>query len=177
MPTSLPDNIVQLSDSPENRNGKRYTPEDKAAAYECWRTFGARSLRKVSELTGIAVSTLGTWSQAEGWVKRAAEDAKHERKSVLTSIETIVSNQRIEAIERMIDIAKDAQTPTRDKIAANIWLAGIGGVVPVQRSEVRHQHVDEDEDTPRAATMLDLTPDQLAERLARLRDEPIEDAG
>ena len=65
---------VRLFDSPESPNGRRYTDADREAAFQCWRTVGGRSLRRVAEITGVALSTVAGWSTRDGWVERGPND-------------------------------------------------------------------------------------------------------
>lgn len=124
--------VIDITSSP---NGNRYSEAEKEAAYLCWRIPAGRSLRKAAELMNISASTLGTWSQTHGWVKRADEEAADAAESMRLSIESRVIGVAHEVVEVFEGILKDKTASARDRMEAGKWLAGIAGVAPVIKSE------------------------------------------
>ena len=130
-PTALP---VRLLGSPERPNGRRYSQDEKDAAFELWRTTGGRSLRAVAEATSIAASTLGTWHQRDDWPGRAKRADQDARKSVRLSIGSVVTREILKSIQTAITLRDDAlgKTPAKVRLEAAQWIAGVGGVAPVK---------------------------------------------
>jgi hypothetical protein len=125
--------VVRPSDSP---NGRRYTEADREAAYLLWRTSG-RSLRRVAESLAVAASTVGTWSQAGGWVARAEREDAEEAESVRASIRGTALPRALKAIAFAERVMDDDRAPYRDRLAAAFWLAGIAGIAPVKLAQAQ----------------------------------------
>lgn len=128
-------NVVQLIDSSDASHGRRYTESDREAAYQLWRTTGGRSLRRVAEITGVAVSTLGTWSQRDGWIIRAQREDREDAESVRTGIGALITQQVARSIEVVIRIRDDEKASSKDRLNAAFWLAGVAGLAPVAKTE------------------------------------------
>ena len=126
--------VVRLLDSPTNPHGRRYSPEEKEAAYQLWRTTAGRSHRRVAEATGIAASTVGTWSQEDGWVERARREDDEDAKSVRRSIRAVVNEQVLKSVEVAVKLRDDEKVPPKTRLDAAVWLPGIGGVAPVKQA-------------------------------------------
>ena len=126
--------VVQLS----NSHGRRYSAAEKEAAYQAWRIAAGRSLRRTAELTGIAHGTLGNWSKDDGWQERARREDREEAESVREALHGIITGHAIRSIETAAKLRDDesGKTPPKVRLDAAVWLAGLAGVVPVQKSQV-----------------------------------------
>jgi hypothetical protein len=127
--------IVRLHDSDPNPNGRRYTQEDREAAYLLWKTTAQRSQRKTAELLDIAGSTIGTWSQKDGWVERAEREAAEAAESVRTSMGAMLLPEIMKSVETIIEIRDDKTAPPRDRLAAAMQMLGLAGIAPVTKAQ------------------------------------------
>jgi transcriptional regulator with XRE-family HTH domain len=122
--------LVQLS----NSHGNRYTAADRERAYQLWRISAGRSLRKLADLSGIAHSTLASWSKEERWQDRASREDFEEAESVRQSLGSVLNDQVIKSIETVVEIRDDLTASKKDRLNAAQWLAGVAGVAPVQKT-------------------------------------------
>ena len=150
---------VRLFDSPDNPTCRRYTDQDREAAYQLWRTTAGRSLRRVAESTGVALSTVAAWSQREGWVERAKRDDDDDRRSVRSSIASLVMGEALKSVEVVRKLRDDetGKTPAKVRFDSATWLAGLAGIVPVTKVESLTRPADDEQPatlTPQAAAAL-----------------------
>ena len=164
--------LVQLS----NAHGNRYTEADREAAYQLWTTIAGRSQRRTAEATGVPVSTVGSWSQREGWVERARREDADEAQSVRLSISAVVTAQAIASIQTAVAIRDDHTASHKDRLNASIWLAGIAGIVPIQKSDLQLR-TDREQRVGDRTAYADKSTEQLAAMLnARLQLDPVVDS-
>jgi hypothetical protein len=126
---------IRLSDWSDDPRGRRYTDEDRALAYESWRTVGGRSLRRTAEIVGVAVSTLGTWQQRDNWIEKAKQDDAEGAESYRVSIRQLALPRANAAIEVIESIMNSETASPRDRLEAAKWMAGIAGISPITKME------------------------------------------
>ncbi|MDQ3694358.1 MAG: hypothetical protein M3464_12115 [Chloroflexota bacterium] len=124
--------LVQLP----NSHGNRYTAPDREAAYQAWRIAAGRSLRKTADLTKISHGTLGNWSKDDRWQERARQEDDEEAKSLRGALRAVVNSETLKSIQTAVDLRDDAtgDTPSKVRLDAAIWLAGLSGVAPVKQT-------------------------------------------
>ena len=150
-----------------NPHGRRYTAAAKEAAYQAWRIAAGRPLRRTAALTGIAHGTLGNWSKDDGWQERARREDREEAESVREALHGIITGHAIRSIETAAKLRDDesGKTPPKVRLDAAVWLAGLAGVVPIQKSQVVAPPP-----APGPRRTLDDYRRMSAEELAALRD-------
>ena len=160
---------VQLFDSTDrSRHGTRYTGEDREDAYQSWKAGSGRSLRRTSEMTGIAVGTLSTWSREEGWQGRARREDAEDREALARAMRGLGVGAALRAIQRIEKLADNegGDVPHRVRFEANEWLAGIAGVSPNKPLPI------EPEPAAEAEEIEVLTPDEIRRRQRALAGLP-----
>jgi hypothetical protein len=161
---------AQLLDFQTHPNGQRYTAADKGSAYVAWRLNGRRSIRKAAEITGISASTIGNWHQDEGWRERADKEEDDEAKLVRKGIQQCVTADLDKAYEIHREIMLNNQNSARDRMDAAKWIAGLGGMAPVIKSEsafTSQPSTEADQSRPDVRSLVAMSPDELM----RLEDE------
>lgn len=156
----------QLLDFTGHPNGRRYSAEDREAAYLCWKLAAGRSLRKCAEVTGVSASTLGTWQQEDGWVARSEREDTDGAESMRRSIQSRVIQHADTVVEMMVEIMNDKTKQARDRMEAGKWLAGLAGVAPIIKAETAF--IDRPAARPESqADISMLTDDEIAAREAK----------
>lgn len=154
--------LVQMSAS------RTFTAADREAAYHAWRA-GGRSLRKLSELTGVSKSTLGNWCLADGWMDRARREDTEEAVEVRRSFAGVLAATVFDNLATAIEIRDDRTAPPRDRLAAAQYLNGLNGLAPLTRTAVAFTADTEPE---HVAIGEGLTIDQLMAIEASARTKP-----
>lgn len=127
--------LVQLGNIEVDPRGRRYTAEEKEAAYLLWRTAAGRSCRKVALRLNIEERTVRNWRDAGNWVARADQEDHDDFASSRLGVAALVINELVPSIETAVKIRDDKTNNARDRLAAAQWLAGLAGVSPVSKVE------------------------------------------
>jgi hypothetical protein len=123
------DRLVAIEADGDPR-GKRYTDDDREAAYLLWSTTAKQSLQAVGRATGISCSTLGTWHQTKRWQDRY-ESEQHARAQLLRSgIVGKVAGEIEKSVDVLIEIRDNTEAANRDRRQAAVDLLSLAGLNP-----------------------------------------------
>lgn len=153
--------LVVLPNSETAKFGRRYTTEEKEAAYQLWRIAAGRSVSEVARKLGIERNTVTTWRDQDGWIARADQDDTEAFASSKHGVAALVVTELVANIETAKEIRDNHANSPKDRLAAAQWLAGLAGVSPVSKIE---QAVIQ---APKAAEVVDvpslvgMSPDEL----------------
>lgn len=154
--------VVQLVTNGGIDQGKRYTDQDRDAAYFLWRTSAGRSCRKVASQLSINPRTIYTWRDDHDWINRANQDDQDDYASSRIGVAAVVVNQLVPSILRAVAIRDDPNVDPRVQLDAAKWLAGLAGVSPVSKIETAV--------TERRTEVVDVTPDFSSMTVEQLRE-------
>lgn len=157
---------IDLTEYAVNAHGNRYATEDREAAYQSW--LLARSVKQVSESTGIPIGTLRSWSQRDSWTQRAESEDAERTELAKSHILGRVADEVAKSVEVLVAIRDDADASNRDRRQAAVDILGIFGINVSKPDPSAHA-----KPTPRYQTdeeIIDITPSAAAERI-RLRRE------
>lgn len=115
---------------------RKFTDADRDACYHMWRTIAGRNLALVSRATGISYRTLDEWKRRYEWVRLANEDDEASRSLFGTAIQTVIGHQALPSIMTAIELRDSRDQPGKVRLDAAMWLAGIAGFAPVNRTQL-----------------------------------------
>jgi hypothetical protein len=141
---------------------KRYTDQERAAAYLYWRTAGGRSIRKTSIRFSITPDTIYAWRDRDDWITKANQEDHDDYASSRIGVAAIVVNELVPSIETARTIRDDPTAKHKDRLAAAMWLAGLAGVSPVSKIETAV--------TDTRANIVDVQPNFTSMSITELRD-------
>jgi len=148
--------IAKLPNSSTVPRGRRYTAEEKEAAYDLWRIAAGRSCTAVARRLGIERNTIMAWRDSEGWVARADQEDTEAFGASKHGVAALVVTELVANIETAKEIRDDKTASNKDRLAAAQWLAGLAGVSPVSKIEqavTDHRQLVEVESLPDFSTM------------------------
>src|SRR5215218_9075407 len=104
----------------------RFPVEDREAAYVAWKL--SRSIKQTSDVTGIPIGTLRSWSQRYSWTRRAESEDAERAEIARAHIVSKVTDQVGKSVDVLIGIRDDATASHRDRRQAAVDLLGIFGI-------------------------------------------------
>jgi hypothetical protein len=157
---------IDITEYAESAHGNRYATEDRESAYQSWHV--TRSVKQVSEITGIPIGTLRSWSQRDSWTQRAESEDAERAELAKSHILGRVADEVAKSVEVLVAIRDDGGASNRDRRQAAVDILGIFGInvsKPDPHALVKPTPHYQAEDEP-----IDMTPAAAAERI-RLRRE------
>lgn len=127
--------VAVLPSSSTAKYGRRYTPEEREAAYQLWRIAAGRSCSEVQRKLGIERNTIMAWRDQDGWVARADQDDTEAYGASKHGVAALVVTELVANIETAKEIRDNQANSPKDRLAAAQWLAGLAGVSPVSKIE------------------------------------------
>ena len=124
-----------LSPEPDGANphGRRYTAQEKEAAYLSWRTLYGRSRRRTAKELNISPSTLERWHAEDGWDARADAEDQEDAVGARVSMAARVLPMLDKALARLEKVIDAPDTPATGIVKATELLANLAGVGPANR--------------------------------------------
>lgn len=120
----------------ESTSVRRFSDADRDACYHLWRTIAGRNLALVARSTGISYRTLDDWKHRYDWVRIANEDDEASRSLFGTAIQTVIGHQALPSIMTAIELRDDREQAGKIRLEAAVWLAGLAGFAPVNRTQL-----------------------------------------
>jgi hypothetical protein len=150
----------RLHDSAPAANGRRYTTEEREAAFLSWVAVDRRSFAKTGKSTAIAESTLREWARLDDWTGRAAEWDVAAAESARVGVFSTVTEELAKSIKTVVDIRDDPTQPGRVRLDAALAVLAIAGIstrpapsakpadsqpraIPISMPPIRHMTVEE----------------------------------
>lgn len=125
---------IQLSNYQDDPRGRRYSDLEREQAYVTWRYEGRRSFTKTSELTTIAVNTLRSWHQSDGWAERADTEDSEAIEMVRVALAAEIVDEATKSLDTIKKVRDDASAPHKVRLDAAIWVMGVLGVSPIAKT-------------------------------------------
>ncbi len=147
---------------------RRWSDADKESAYFLWRTTAGRNLTLVSKITAIPYNTLDSWKRNNEWRTRADDEEREMRMMPGNAVALVIHNQALPSIMTAVEIRDDRNNQAKDRLNAAIWLGGLAGHVPAQRSQLE---IHSKRAAVEARSYEALTDDEFKERILAFAKE------
>jgi len=158
---------LQLSNYQDDPRGRRYSADDRERTYLVWRLAGRRSFTKTAELTSIAVNTIRSWHREDGWAARSDAEDRENLEMVRVALAAGIVDEATKSLDTIKAIRDDTTAQHKVRLDAAIWVMGVLGVSPVQKTSLLDER-PAPPPTKDALPQIDfstLTPEQLRTEL------------
>jgi hypothetical protein len=163
--------IAELVNSGLDPRGRRYTAQERDAAYQYWRLAAGRSCSKVEQQLGIDRNTVMAWRDADGWIARADAEDHEDIAANRQGLGALVATQLVKNIETVIEIRDDKEQPGKVRLDASAYLNGLMGVVPVTKIEQSVIREPKQADIIDVPSLVGLSPEELMRRETEARSK------
>lgn len=133
-----PLSLVESDAADTSAHGRRYSPQQKEAAYSVWKAV-ARSMAKTAAATGISRNTLTDWHRHGEWSSRADQEDRETGDAFRDIHWKILGDQVLPNILTAIEIRDNTDASNKDRLNAVQWLSGIVGFKEAEKQVERPQ--------------------------------------